>query len=147
MGKYNHLPWHLPADLNNFKNLTSGHPIIMGRKTYDSFGKPLPKRQNILFPRQEDLTVEGADVVNSLEEALQLVNDKEEIFVIGGAEIFRQSIAEAEVLYLTRIHEVFEADTFFPEINADEWLETDKITHQPDEKNHFSYTFITYRKR
>ncbi|WP_026897981.1 dihydrofolate reductase [Daejeonella oryzae] len=147
IGKNNQLPWHLPADLKHFKNLTTGHPIIMGRKTFDSIGKPLPNRRNIVITRQSDLKIEGAELVNSLEEALQLCPAGEQVFIIGGSQIFNQSLALATKLYFTRIHEVFDADTFFPEIDPNIWKEEDKTEHQKDEKNAYAYSFISYIKR
>lgn len=147
IGKNNQLLWHLPADLKHFKEITSGHPIIMGRKTYDSIGKPLPNRRNIVITRQKDLHIEGAEVVNSLAEAIDLVKDEKLAFIIGGAEIFKASLPLVNQIHLTIVHHTFDADTFFPEINPAEWLELSKEEHQPDEKNAFPYTFITYQNR
>ena len=147
IGKNNQLLWHLPADLKHFKNITSGHTIIMGRKTYDSIGKPLPNRRNIVITRQKDLTIEGIDVANSLEEALSLCNTKEEVFVIGGAEIYRQALPLCNKIYLTRVHQNFDADTFFPELDHYTWKEISKEDYLPDEKNKFAYTFSTLERR
>ena len=147
IGKDNQLLWHLPADLKHFKNITTGHTIIMGRKTYDSIGKPLPNRRNIIITRQKDLNLEGVEVVNSLEEALSLSKDEEEVFIIGGAEIYKQSIAVSHRIYLTRIHQEFEADAFFPELDDESWKEVEKVDHLPDEKNKFAYTFSTLERR
>lgn len=147
IGKDNQLLWHLPADLKHFKNITTGHTIIMGRKTYDSIGKPLPNRRNIIITRQKDLNLEGVEVVNSLEEALSLSKDEEEVFIIGGAEIYKQSIAVSHRIYLTRIHQEFEADAFFPELDDETWKEVEKVDHLPDEKNKFAYTFSTLERR
>ncbi|MHB1178902.1 MAG: dihydrofolate reductase [Daejeonella sp.] len=146
MGKDNKLPWHLPADLKHFKSLTTGHSILMGRKTFDSIGKALPNRRNILISRQQDLVVEGAEVAWSLNEAFGLCKDEDEVFVIGGAQIFEQSLPYAEILYLTLIHHNFDADTFFPDIDKTTWVEEQRIRHEPDEKNNYSYTFIKCRK-
>ncbi|MES3019437.1 MAG: dihydrofolate reductase [Bacteroidota bacterium] len=144
IGKNNQLPWHLPADLKHFKTLTTGHPIIMGRKTFESIGKALPNRRNIVISRQSGYTAEGADVVSSLRDAFDLCEDESEAFVIGGAQIFEQSLSQADILYLTVIHHHFEADTFFPKIDSADWIQTESTTHEPDEKNIYSYTFIKY---
>ncbi len=146
IGKDNQLPWHLPADLKHFKTLTTGHPIIMGRKTFESIGKALPNRRNIVISRQQKYTAEGADVVSSLEDAFQLCKDEDEVFIIGGAQIFEHSLILADALYLTVIHHRFDADTFFPEIDQNIWKELESVSHQPDEKNKYSYTFIKYGK-
>ncbi len=146
IGKNNQLPWHLPADLKHFKNLTTGHPIIMGRKTFESIGKALPNRRNIVISRQAGYTADGADVVSSLQDAFRLCQPAEEVFIIGGAQIFEHSLVLADVIYLTVIHHQFEADTFFPQIDKKEWKEMESISHLPDEKNKYSYTFIKYDK-
>lgn len=144
IGKNNQLPWHLPADLKHFKTLTTGHPIIMGRKTFDSIGKALPNRTNIVISRQSNYVAEGATVVSSLQDAYDLCDDETEAFVIGGAQIFEQALPQADILYLTVIHHVFDADTFFPKIDLSRWIEAESTTHGPDEKNIYSYTFIKY---
>ncbi|MEJ7691742.1 dihydrofolate reductase [Daejeonella sp.] len=144
IGKNNQLPWHLPADLKHFKTLTTGHPIIMGRKTFESIGKALPNRRNIVISRQASYVAEGADVVSSLQDAFDLCDDEIEAFVIGGAQIFEQSLSQADVLYLTVIHHEFDADTFFPQIDPTNWIKAESSTHEPDEKNIYSYTFIKY---
>lgn len=146
IGKNNLLPWHLPADLKHFKTITTGHPIIMGRKTFDSIGKALPNRRNIVISRQSGLIIAGAEVSNTLNNAIELCEGEKDIFVIGGAQIFEQALPVADVLYLTIIHEDFDADVFFPEINLNEWTEEEKILHEPDEKNLYSYSFIKYKK-
>lgn len=144
IGKNNQLPWHLPADLKHFKTLTTGHPIIMGRKTFESIGKALPNRTNIVITRQNNYAAEGAIVVSSLQDAYNLCDDEMEAFVIGGAQIFEQALTQADILYLTVIHHAFDADTFFPQINQSQWLKAESATHEPDEKNIYSYTFIKY---
>jgi len=143
IGKDNQLLWHLPADLKHFKEITSGHTIIMGRKTYESIGKALPNRRNIVITRNKVLRLTGVEVMHSLEEALNSSEDENEVFIIGGAEIFNQSIKLADKIYLTRIHENYEADTFFPKIDEDCWLESELEHHLPDEKNAVPYTFST----
>lgn len=144
IGKDNQLPWHLPADLKHFKALTTGHPIIMGRKTFESIGKALPNRQNIVISRQNDYLAEGASLVSSLEEAFGLCKSYDEAFIIGGAQIFEYALPLADILYLTVIHHQFNADTFFPTINKSNWREAESTTHKPDEKNIYAYTFIKY---
>ena len=146
IGKNNLLPWHLPADLKHFKTITTGHPIIMGRKTFDSIGKALPNRRNIVISRQSGLVIPGAELGCSLNDAIELCKDEKDVFVIGGAQIFEQALPLANVLYLTIIHQDFDADVFFPVINMNEWTEQEKILHEPDEKNLYSYSFIKYKK-
>lgn len=146
IGKNNLLPWHLPADLKHFKTITTGHPIIMGRKTFDSIGKALPNRRNIVISRNARLIIPGVEICSSLNKAIDLCQEEKDIFVIGGAQIFEQALPLAKVLYLTVIHENFNADVFFPMINMNEWTEKEKILHQPDEKNLYSYSFIKYEK-
>ncbi|MDQ8004055.1 MAG: dihydrofolate reductase [Pedobacter sp.] len=147
IGKNNQLLWHLPADLKHFKSITSGHTIIMGRKTYDSIGKPLPNRRNIVITRQEGLQLEGVEVVNSLDEALALCKEENQVFIIGGAEIYRQAISFCDKIELTRVHQEFDADAFFPELDNEIWKEIWKEDHLPDEKNKFAYTFSTLERR
>jgi dihydrofolate reductase len=146
IGKNNQLLWHLPADLKHFRVITTGHTVIMGRKTYDSVGKPLPNRRNIIITRQ-DITIEGCEVVKSVEDALALSAHQDEVFIVGGAEIYKQAMHLTDRIYLTIVHQKFDADTFFPEINYDEWQETEREDHQPDEKNKLAYSFITLERR
>lgn len=146
IGKDNKLPWHLPADLKHFKTLTTGRTIVMGRKTFDSIGKPLPNRRNVIISRQKDLAAEGAEVVQSLREAFDLCANENEVFIIGGAQIFEYAMPLANTLYLTLIHHTFEADTFFPEIDRRNWIEEQRSEHVPDDKNKYPYTFIKYGK-
>ncbi len=146
IGKDNQLLWYLPADLKHFKNITTGHTVIMGRKTFDSVGKPLPNRRNIIITRHV-MHIEGCEVVSSIDAALALCADEDEVFIVGGAEIYRQSIHLTDRIYLTIVHQKFEADSFFPEINDSEWKETAREDHQPDEKNKLPYSFITLERR
>lgn len=146
IGKNNQLLWHLPADLKHFKEITSGHPIIMGRKTYDSIGRPLPNRRNLVITRQSDLTIANVEVVGSIAQAISLCNAENEVFVIGGAEIYKQAIAFANKIYLTTVHENYEADVFFPTLKESEWKEISKEYHQADEKNNVAYTFSTLER-
>lgn len=145
IGKDNKLLWYLPNDLKHFKNITTGHTVIMGRKTYDSVGKPLPKRRNIIITRQ-NITIEGCEVVSSIEAALALCANEEEVFIVGGAEIYKQSLHLTDRIYLTIVHKEFEGDSFFPEIAKNEWKEIYREDYQPDEKNSLSYSFITYER-
>jgi len=145
IGKDNKLLWYMPNDLKHFKEITTGHPVIMGRKTYDSVGKPLPNRRNIIITRKK-ITIEGCEVVNSIEEAFLLCTDEPEVFIVGGAEIYRQSINLTDRIYLTIIHKEFEGDSFFPEISKKEWKEVFREDHQPDHKNTLPYSFITLER-
>src|SRR5579863_5351424 len=145
IGKNNQLLWHMPADLKHFKTKTSGHTIIMGRKTFDSVGKPLPNRRNIVVTRQ-DIKIEGCEVVKSIYDAIALCKGEDEVFIGGGAEIYRQAMDKTDRIYLTIIHKVFDADTFFPEIDFTKWVETSHKDHQPDEKNKLPYSFITLER-
>jgi dihydrofolate reductase len=147
IGKNNQLLVHFPADLKRFKSITSGHTIIMGRKTFDSMGRALPNRRNIVITRQPNLELQGAEVADSLNAALELCKNEEEIFIIGGAEIFKQALEVLNKIYLTKIHKSFEADTFFPEITPDKWKETGSENFQPDEKTPFPYSFLIYERR
>ncbi len=146
IGKNNQLLWHLPKDLKHFKEITSGHTIIMGRKTYDSVGKPLPNRRNIVVTRQ-DITIDGCEVVNSLQDALKLAEGVDEVFIVGGAEIYKQAMPLTDRIYLTIVHENFEGDAYFPEIKEDIWKETAREDYQADEKHAFAYSFITLERR
>ena len=148
IGKNNQLLWHMPADLKFFKQTTSGHTVVMGRKTFASVGKPLPNRRNIVITRDTDLKIEGAEVVNSLDEALEITKTEEKpVFIIGGAEIYRQALPKTETIYLTTIHHTFDADTFFPEINRNEWDVVSSDAHKADEKNKYDYTFEVLKRK
>ncbi|UKJ06411.1 dihydrofolate reductase [Solitalea lacus] len=147
IGKNNTLIWHLPADLKYFKLLTTGNTIIMGRKTYDSIGKPLPNRRNIVISRNTELNIPGCDVVNSLEEALKITSNENEVFVIGGAEIYKQALTLANTLYVTEVKAGFEGDAFFPDFSLNDWDEACRTDHNADEKNQFNYSFVTYKRK
>ena len=146
IGKNNQLLWHMPADLKHFKQITSGHTVIMGRKTYDSVGKPLPNRRNIIVTRQ-DIKIDGCEVVKSIEDGLALCANEDEVFIVGGAEIYKLAMGKTDRIYLTIIHHSFDADTLFPEIDYMEWKETAREDHQPDERNKFPYSFITLERQ
>ncbi len=144
IGKDNQLMWHLPKDLKFFKNTTSGHTIIMGRKTYDSVGRPLPNRRNIIITRQKDLKIEGVEVFNELENAVKACADEDEVFIVGGGEIYQQALPFTDKIYLTKVHQKFNSDAFFPEFNKEEWKLISKEDHEPDEKHAFSFSFLTF---
>ena len=139
IGDSNTLIWHLPEDLKRFRQLTTGNTIVMGRKTYESIGKPLPNRRSIIITRDLDYSVEGCEVVNSLEEALLLSNS--DCFIIGGGEIYRQAIDIADRIYLTLINKEFEGDTSFPELK--DWVE---ISYEDFDNEEFEYSFIQYER-
>lgn len=146
IGKDNQLLWHLPADLKHFKDITTGHTIIMGRKTYDSIGKPLPNRRSIVITRNPKLKIDGVEVVTSLKEALDLCEQDEEAFIIGGAEIYQQALPFTKYIHLTRVHQQYEADAFFPTLNPTAWKEINSVNYQADEKNNVAYTFSTLER-
>lgn len=146
LGKDNQLIWHLPADLKRFKKVTQGHAVIMGRKTFESLGKPLPNRTNIIITKQKAYKKAGCIVVNSLEEALQCAKDDNNPFILGGAQIYRQALDFADVLDLTIVHHVFEADAYFPEIDKNTWTEVSREHHPKDEQNPYDYSFVIYKK-
>jgi len=146
IGKNNQLPWQLPADLAHFKKITIGKPIIMGRKTFDSIGKPLPGRRNIIISRDKNLRVEGCDVFHSIDDALNAVKTEVEVMIIGGENLFAQTLARANCIYLTVIDADFEGDTFFPELNHNEWKLIAEEKYLPDEKNVYAYQFQLYQK-
>ncbi|CAG4884944.1 Dihydrofolate reductase type 3 [Georgfuchsia toluolica] len=145
IGRNNTLPWRLPEDLKHFKALTTGHPIVMGRKTWESLGQPLPGRHNIVITRDAAYHAAGATVVNSLEGALHLANDAEELFVIGGAEIYRLALPLADRLQLTELDADFAGDTHFPDVDRITWRETIRERHRS--ASSFDYAFVTYERR
>lgn len=146
LGKDNQLVWHLPDDFKRFKQITSGHYIIMGRKTFESFPKPLPNRTHVIITRQKNYKVDGCIVVNSIEDAIKVCPIDEEVFIIGGADIYNQSIDFADKIELTRVHANFEADAFFPDINLNNWKLIFEEKHVQDEKHNFDFTFQTFVK-
>ncbi len=141
IGNNNELIWKLSSDLKRFKELTTGHSVVMGRKTYESIGKPLPNRRNIIITRNLEYKVDGCEIVSSLEEALLLTNN--DCFIIGGGEIYNQSIELADRIYLTLVHKEFEGDTTFPELGK-EWAKMSRKDFESDEKNEYNYSFIEY---
>lgn len=142
IGNNNKLPWHLPADLKHFKVITLGHTIVMGQNTYESIGKPLPGRLNIVLSFDPNYKAPGALVVNNLENAIKKAKEtgEEELFIIGGASVFKQTIDLADKLYITYINKIFKGDTFFPEINKQDW----KLEKKETFNNPFSYEFKEY---
>jgi dihydrofolate reductase len=144
IGVNNTLPWRLPEDLAHFKRVTSGHPIIMGRKTFDSIGRPLPNRRNIVITRNPAWRHEGVEAVSSLADAVALAGEGQ-AFIIGGAQIFTESMAIADQIIVTEIEHSFTCDTFFPPLAPNEWSETAREAHHSD-ANGFDYSFVTYSK-
>lgn len=148
IGRDNRLPWRLPADLRHFRELTLGKPVLMGRRTYESIGKPLAGRHNIVLTRQAEVAIDGCTVVHSLDEAVDAAGDARELMIIGGAEIYRESLGLVNRIYLTRVHTVVEAgDTWFPDIDYDEWIETAIEEHAADERNEFPFSFEVLERR
>ena len=147
IGGNNQLLWRLPNDMKWFKSITTGNTVIMGRKTYDSMGRALPNRRNIVISRDASLCIEGCEVAGSLEQALQLTAGEEEVFIIGGGEIYKQAWNKADKLYLTRVHTEKEGDTHIPEIRPTQWIEESRESHLVDEKHPYPYSFIVYKKK
>ena len=147
LGKNNQLIWHLPADLKRFKKVTTGHHVIMGRKTFESLGKPLPNRTTIIVTRDKNYTAEGCLVVNSLSDAVKTVSSDENPFILGGAEIYKQSLEIADILDLTFVHHTFDADVFFPEIDKRIWKETFREDFKKDEKNIYDFSFVKLERK
>lgn len=150
IGKNGELPWHLPSDLRHFKKTTSGHHVIIGRKTFTSLGKPLPGRTHIVVTRDRDFLVpDGHFVAHSLEEALGIgrSRDLSTIFILGGAKIYEEALPHAHEMIITEIEASPDADTFFPEFNRDEWELVDKVVVKKDDKNPYNHAFVTYRRK
>ena len=146
IGRQGELPWRLSDDLRHFKAVTMGKPIIMGRKTWESIGRPLPGRQNIVITRQPGFQAGGCDVVMSIEEGIDVAGDVEEVMVIGGSQVYDLALPVTERLYLTRVHAEIEGDAFFPEIDETEWRLISDESHDPDENNEYPYSFRTYER-
>jgi dihydrofolate reductase len=146
IGAGNRLPWHLPEDLSRFRTLTSGHTVIMGRKTWESIGKPLPNRQNIVVSRQLGLRLDGASVAHSLDEALAMAVRPDPVFVIGGEALYRSALPLAVLLYLTEIERDFHGDARFPPFERAEWREIARETREPASGEGFAYHFATYER-
>ena len=146
IGSDNRLPWHLPDDLKRFKALSLGKPIVMGRRTFDSIGRPLPGRTNIVISRQRRLAIAGVAVVHSLDEALSAAGSVPETVVIGGAEIFRQVLPRTNTIHLTRVHARVDGDVFFPELDPAQWRESALEHHAADERHQYAFTFVTLQR-
>jgi dihydrofolate reductase len=148
LGKDNDLIWYLPADLKRFKKVTTGHYILMGRNTFESIGKPLPNRTTIIITRNKNYSKEGCLIAGSIEEAIELAKEEAQLFIIGGAQIYKEIMAKdlADQLDITRVHSEFDADVYFPEIDSKIWKEVAREDFKADEKNDYDYSFISYQK-
>ena len=147
IGAKNDLIWHLPNDLKHFKNITSGHPIIMGRKTFESLGRPLPNRTNIVVTRDQNWSAENIEIETSLPKAIEAAQKiDQDIYIIGGGNIYKQAMEFADVLYITEVHHEFDGDTYYPEIDSDEWEEVEREDFKKDEKHPYAYSFVTYKR-
>lgn len=149
IGHHNQLPWHLPADLKHFKEITTGHAILMGRKTHESIGRPLPNRINIILTRDPHYQANGCHVVTQLDDALKTAANHaaSEIFIIGGAQVYTQLLPQTHRIYLTKIHQAFDGDTYFPELKTHEWDEKERIDYKADEQNPCDYSFLILERR
>ncbi|MCB0457293.1 MAG: dihydrofolate reductase [Flavobacteriaceae bacterium] len=147
LGKENNLVWHLPDDFKRFKQLTTGHHIIMGRKTFESFPKPLPNRIHIVITRNKQYKKEGVIIASTIEEALKISENDPQPFIIGGGEIYALSLPFAEKIELTRVHGTFEADTFFPEFDTTQWQLIHSEFHEKDERHAYAFTYETWQKK
>ncbi|MGM1430916.1 dihydrofolate reductase [Sphingobacterium lactis] len=148
IGKNNQMPWHLPNDFKYFKSTTMGHSIVMGRKTFESIGRPLPGRRNIVITRQNDFRAEEVDVANSIEDVMNYCRDEKEVFIIGGGNIFKQTLPLVNKVHLTRVHTTIpDADAFFPELPEQDWELVSSDPHQKDEKHAFDYTIEVYTRK
>lgn len=147
LGKDNDLVWHLPNDFKRFKQLTTGHFIIMGRKTFESFPKLLPNRTHVIITRQKDYQPENTIVVNSLEKALEVSKEDKQPFIIGGGEIYKLGLDVSDAIELTRVHGIVEADTFFPEIDLSKWELVKEEFHPKDEQHNFDFSYLTYHRK
>lgn len=147
IGKNNKLPWNLPADLRRFKELTLGKPIIIGQRTFESIGRSLPERKNIILSQEENFRPKNCLVVHSIEEALKAAGNAPEVMICGGVSVYKQFLPLAHKMYLTLIDENFDGDAYFPEFNWKDWQEIERIENQPNKKNPYRYTFITLIKK
>ena len=149
IGKDNNLIWHLPADFRFFKQTTKGHTLIMGRKTFESLGNPLPHRDSLVVTRNVAYSSDGITVLHSLESVLAYAEKKglEKVFILGGGEIYRQSMNIADKLIITEVHAEFDGDTYFPEIDTEMWKEISREEHKSDEKNNYDFAFVEYVRK
>lgn len=146
IGFQGNIPWHLPEDLKKFKERTMGHPVIVGRKTFESIGRPLPGRTNIVITNIQDYHADGCLIAHSLDDALGLAKDADEVFVIGGGQIFKLALPVAEVIYFTKVHTVVDGDVFSPGFNKEEWELVSSEFHKKNEKNPVDFTYLTYKR-
>ncbi|WP_259016987.1 dihydrofolate reductase [Emticicia fluvialis] len=151
IGKNNQLLWRLSTDLKHFKTLTSGHAIIMGRKTFESIGKPLPNRTNIVITRSDKVSDDASVLIaDSIDKAIELTKQAQgadEIFIVGGGNIYEQALSITDKIYLTEVKVSIEGDTYFPELSADEWQEVSRVAHQKDEKNEFDFDIVELERK
>lgn len=146
IGRDNAMPWHLPADLAHFKQVTMGKPILMGRRTFESIGRPLPGRRNLVISRNPDYAPAGVEVFSSVEAALATLTDVAEVMIIGGGKLYAQLLERADMLYLTHIDLAVEGDTRFPDYRNYAWIQRDAVHHEPDERNPYAYRFETLER-
>jgi len=147
IGKDNKLPWHLPADLAYFKKITTGKSIVMGRKTYESIGRPLPNRRNIVISRNSKTLITGCEVLSSIDEMLSTTKDEDEVMIIGGASLCEQLLPKVSRLYITKIEGKFDGDVYFPKYDESEWCQVSYESHNPDDSNHHAYQFIVLERK
>lgn len=146
IGRDNTLIWHLSADLKHFKQLTTGHTVVMGRNTFDSIGKALPQRRNIILTRNAAFSAEGCEIAGNMDEVMEMVKNEDEVFIIGGGAVYRECWERADKLYLTRVHTQAEGDTLIPAVDNNRWELVSKQDFSADEKNEFDYSFMEYRR-
>ena len=147
IGRGNAMPWHLPADLRHFKAVTMGKPVVMGRRTFESIGRPLPGRRNLVISRNPEWQAAGVDVAPSLEAALAMLADCEEVMIIGGGQLYAEALPRADRLYLTHIELAVEGDTFFPDYQRYQWQQIEQSSHPADDKNPHAYRFETLQRQ
>ena len=147
IGKDNKLPWHLPADLAYFKKITTGKSIVMGRKTYDSIGRPLPNRRNIVISRNSKTLITGCEVITSIDEVLSITKDEDEVMIIGGASLCEQLLPQVSRLYITKIEGEFDGDVYFPEYDESDWRQVSCESHLPDDSNQHTYHFLVLERQ
>ena len=147
LGKNNNLLWHLPNDFKRFKELTTGHSIIMGRKTFESLPKLLPNRKHIVITKQTDYKKKGAHIAHTFDQAIALAHNDEQIYIIGGGEIYNLAMEFADKIELTRVYHTFEADTYFPQIDEKKWKLVKNVEHPKDEKHTYAFSYLSYVKR
>jgi len=147
IGRAGGMPWHLPGDLGHFQRVTTGKPIVMGRKTFEAIGRPLPRRRNIVITRQPGYAPAGVETASSLDAALALAGEADEVMVIGGGELYREALPRAARVYLTRVHASVDGDTRFPDLDPGEWRETAREERPADERHRYAFTFLTLERR